>query len=525
MTHRNNKIGIYISSYIETEERANIVIECLKTLIIHYGEYENIEIKLYDDGSPLDKVLSNKLIRNNIEIIKLGYNAGIASVKNICIKDFHDSNNEYGIFIDDDVTFYNSEGIFKYVEHMIKHNVPHLTANSHPDKGFYDNELVKCNVILGYMFTLTKEVVNKVGYFHVLPYRYGYEHVNYSERIKASGLIEEFLDIKDSDKYLNTSAEIKSFNVDFKKVEMNNRIVNKNKKIYVPLAVKGNYLQRIEKTDENGINFSYQLLTDADFEEKVTMLDRKIKKEKPIPIKHKEQYTLFNDGYILEGDDVVNVIMLTNTKNENFFRLTNTAVETLYKSETDFRFNIILLESNPNTIYKYSNCQQYIVNEPFNYNRYLNIGLKILHEQNNSKWLLISNNDVIFNKKWFKHMYDIHNRTGIKSFSSVCPIWDRHKGLNSRKNYILGYDIGQHVCGWNIVLHTSVLDKIGHFDEQFNFWYQDNDYAENLKKHGIPHALSLNSRVKHLLSKSSSKQELEKLRNDDNANKFLAKWG
>jgi GT2 family glycosyltransferase len=51
-------------------------------------------------------------------------------------------------------------------------------------------------------------------------------------------------------------------------------------------------------------------------------------------------------------------------------------------------------------------------------------------------------------------------------------------------------------------MHKSVLNKIGDFDEEFKFWYQDDDYAKTLLKNKIKHALITKSKVTHLLSKS-----------------------
>ena len=78
----------------------------------------------------------------------------------------------------------------------------------------------------------------------------------------------------------------------------------------------------------------------------------------------------------------------------------------------------------------------------------------------------------------------------------------------------------------SILVHKSVIEKIGGFDEQFTFWYQDNDYANSLIQNGIKHALITNSKVTHLLSRSHGLIEQEKKyeMTDGLGVKFMNKW-
>ena len=68
----------------------------------------------------------------------------------------------------------------------------------------------------------------------------------------------------------------------------------------------------------------------------------------------------------------------------------------------------------------------------------------------------------------------------------------------------VGYTAALEVAGWCIIARKEVFDTIGLLDEQFAFWYQDNDYALTLHKHGILHALIVNSKVTHLIDAKAS---------------------
>jgi GT2 family glycosyltransferase len=80
--------------------------------------------------------------------------------------------------------------------------------------------------------------------------------------------------------------------------------------------------------------------------------------------------------------------------------------------------------------------------------------------------------------------------------------------------------------GWCLVVKKEALDKIGLFDEQFDMYYQDNDYAKILEKNGIKHALVKDSIVCHLKSVNISKTTAENLKKmEEDKIKFERKWG
>lgn len=199
----------------------------------------------------------------------------------------------------------------------------------------------------------------------------------------------------------------------------------------------------------------------------------------------------------------IDVICLTNTKNEKFHGLTNQTIRTLLKSEKEIQFKVNLMESNPENMlgYDFPNLNYVIVTEKFNYNRYLNIGLKYCKND----WVLIINNDLTFTEGWLTEILkEYENNTEIKSFSPFDPIaaQKHYPHLYKDGNIYTGYKTPVELMGWCILVRREVLQKIGGFDEQFDFWFQDDDYGQTLKSHNILHGLVKSAVVYHFESSS-----------------------
>jgi GT2 family glycosyltransferase len=110
----------------------------------------------------------------------------------------------------------------------------------------------------------------------------------------------------------------------------------------------------------------------------------------------------------------------------------------------------------------------------------------------------LANNDLVFGKSWFTEILNAaKGNPEVKSFGS----WNDHGGWHSRKfqdpdgNYI-GYTTAAELPGWLITAHREVFDIIN-LDDRVNFYYSDDIYGDELKKHGIKHMLVGKSKVLH----------------------------
>lgn len=224
----------------------------------------------------------------------------------------------------------------------------------------------------------------------------------------------------------------------------------------------------------------------------------------------------------------VDVIMLTDSTEEANRKITERCILSLHDSEKDYRFNVILIESGTDQLryYRYMVNQYIIPSEKFNYNKFLNIGF----ERSKADWVVISNNDVGYEKGWFSEIIKVRQeRPDIDSFSPKDPMFymlyfDWHF-LQSPDTYFESYRVSEALMGWCIVIKKTALEKILPFDEQFDMYYQDNDYSEAIKSKGIKHAIVRNSIAVHrgtVRVEDVSDKVKQKAQEDEM--KFRTKW-
>lgn len=203
----------------------------------------------------------------------------------------------------------------------------------------------------------------------------------------------------------------------------------------------------------------------------------------------------------------VDVIILSNTTNENLFNILKQAVNTLHESEKNYKFNVIVVESNKNLSSTFTTklneirARFIIPKADFNYNLFLNIGIR----ESKSDYIVIANNDLIFYSNWFSEIVtQFNNDRELMSVSPIDRQWFRHSEniFNSSNEIYIGNKTSFEFAGWCFVIKREVLKALGSFDERFSFYYQDNDWVNLYNLHNIKHGLCTKSNVHHLLSKS-----------------------
>lgn len=194
----------------------------------------------------------------------------------------------------------------------------------------------------------------------------------------------------------------------------------------------------------------------------------------------------------------VDVVMLSYTKDEKIYEMTKNAISSLRNSQKGVKFNVYLVETNKKfskDFPKGYDADVIIPKEEFNFNKFLNIGFA----KCKSKYVVASNNDVVFENGWLSTMV---NAMGEHNLDSACPFWkewfEAKPDIKISSPVWLGYSVGEQVFGYCVVMKKEVLKTIGKFDEKFKFWFQDNDYAKQLQSHGFRHALVKDSIVNHL---------------------------
>lgn len=226
------------------------------------------------------------------------------------------------------------------------------------------------------------------------------------------------------------------------------------------------------------------------------------------------------------------VIILSNTKDEKMFDLLKQAVDTLHDRDPDHVFNVYIIESNKNLsstfTHKLSEIRgKFIIpQEEFNYNLYLNIGVR----ECKSDYIVISNNDVVYYDNWFTNILrQFKKDPELMSVSPIDRLWQRHteQFFSSSKEIHIGHRTSYEFAGWCFVVKKEVFKILGSFDERFKFYYQDNDWVELYNLYKIKHGICTTSNVHHLLSKSHKLLEGEEAKLYDmreQYNVFIDKW-
>jgi len=192
----------------------------------------------------------------------------------------------------------------------------------------------------------------------------------------------------------------------------------------------------------------------------------------------------------------IDIIILSYTKTRKEYDMTTDCINS-FKNSINVSPNIILIETNKKVaqfrdVYKVNTL--IVPNVEFNYNQFLNFGL--LETKND--YILISNNDVIYKP----NCLHVLSQKLIEKYDSVSPIDLSTRAELLDMDDIVGYKIGKTLTGWSFMFKKSILTKIGYFDEQFSFWYQDNDYLNWLQKCNLKHALIPTAHITHLYQQS-----------------------
>lgn len=190
---------------------------------------------------------------------------------------------------------------------------------------------------------------------------------------------------------------------------------------------------------------------------------------------------------------VIDCIMLSYTKDAYLHNMTQNAINSLQLSSTYYKFNVFVVETSHDPVH-YQNATVIQPKVPFNYNAYLNMAFPLCK----SDRIIIANNDMVFHRNWYDNIVLVN----ADSASPSDPSSSIHAQIINTANQIeWGYWIGC-LCGWCLVVKKTVIDTLYPFDERFEFYCQDVDYAMRLRAHGFNHALVGSSCAHHLISRS-----------------------
>ena len=213
------KIGIAISTYTEEKtdsKRYEIIKKSLDSLkkVLEKTKI-NVYVVIVTDGKLPEK--HNKLLMNyNFNLYRRAFNGGVAKTKNTSIRLLLEQNVDIGFLADDDL-LYKNNCLNIYTNFILNTKCHHVIAcYPHPivhpkntwDKLNYKLDKYKGEKIrkhggsVGYFLSFTPELINKIGFFKILPGKFGSEHINFSKRVIKMGMADFHFDIDESVNYI-----------------------------------------------------------------------------------------------------------------------------------------------------------------------------------------------------------------------------------------------------------------------------------------------------------------------------------
>lgn len=209
----------------------------------------------------------------------------------------------------------------------------------------------------------------------------------------------------------------------------------------------------------------------------------------------------------------VDVIILSNAKNDYFKSLTQQAVDTCIQNSF-LPVNVIVMEQKFGV--HYAGANTYYCSDEFNYNAFANKGASLGY----ADWIMIANNDLIFKPNWLQPLLDAKNEV-------VSPVDTNNKKQLEIIVNTLGSQNGVYFSGWCFMLTRKLWRTISGFDKDFPFWFADDAVIEQVKKELVMPMLVPGSQVTHIGSatlKTETKEEID-ARTWAFVDKFNSKYG
>jgi glycosyltransferase involved in cell wall biosynthesis len=200
------KTALAISTFMREENfenRFQIFKECINSFC--ESNYDGT-LHLVDDGSETKRHLHwvGEKKDDRIVVHFKPENGGVSRTKNTCIRlCLEDPEVKYFFLSDDDMVFKDKNWHEDYVKVMESTNIHHFsyaltscarkTARVQNVNGV---EVLRTAYVNGCFLTCSRKLIEQIGYFKVLPHKYGHEHSNFS--VRCNKVTKGFYDLKNS---------------------------------------------------------------------------------------------------------------------------------------------------------------------------------------------------------------------------------------------------------------------------------------------------------------------------------------
>lgn len=188
---------------------------------------------------------------------------------------------------------------------------------------------------------------------------------------------------------------------------------------------------------------------------------------------------------VITPDAIADVVILSNAKTPQLRALTEEAIESCKRGANGLKVNIYVVEQEPHVSYRMAKTIFHMAD--FHYNSFCNLAAS----QGQAKWIVFSNNDVVFQDSWLHHLLAADHPL----VSPKCPKDSRQTEINKNTT---GNQCGKHFSGWCFMMKRELWEQMGRLPEVVSFWFSDNATIKEANKLGIKPMIVPASNVLHL---------------------------
>jgi len=210
----------------------------------------------------------------------------------------------------------------------------------------------------------------------------------------------------------------------------------------------------------------------------------------------------------------VGVIFLSLGANAELQSMTQKAIDSCLDGASDIEYRVVVYESVVGVDYENAFTLYPLDNEPFNYNRCMNL-CRNIPLMDDCDYFALCNNDLVFEKGWASNLIEKMIENDVLS---ACPM---DPTIHSNVQFENGVNVGRLVtrderqlAGWCIFQDRKIYDIIERLDEEPLFWHSDTHYSLQLANNAIKHILVEDSVVHHLNCKTISSDAISQSMRD-----------
>ena len=190
---------------------------------------------------------------------------------------------------------------------------------------------------------------------------------------------------------------------------------------------------------------------------------------------------------------LVDVVILSNASTSLLRRSTQVTIDSCLSGANSAPVGITVLEQRKGVTYR--NAATIHMDQPFNYNRFGNIGAA----RGSAEWIMLANNDLKFHDGWLHHLLAAKHPL----VSPKCPRDDRQREFTENT---VGEITGRHLSGWCFMISRQLWERIGGFDDDVSFWCSDDVVIEQARAAGVQPMIVPDAVVEHVQSATLNRQ-------------------